>query len=69
MRDEGVVWIGEKPTLKLDRHGLEFTLRSESHAVTFRMPQELAFETASDVLFLRDQQNRRPSNVMPFKKR
>lgn len=69
MAEKGIIWIGEAPTQKLVRGGLHFTLTSDEHICTFRMPEEIARQAASDTLFLLDQQARKPSNVKPFKKR
>jgi hypothetical protein len=69
MLEDGIIWIGEKPTLKLVQGALHFTLKSEGHVCTFRMPEEIARQAASDTLFLLDQQARKPSNVRAFKKR
>lgn len=66
---EGIIWIGDKPAATLERGGVHLTLRSSERVCTFRMLPEIAREMCSGVLFLLDEQARKPSNVRPFRKR
>ena len=68
MSDE-VIWITRDPNPALEGRDLEITFTSKVRQCTYRMEPGRARKLASDILFVLDEAERKPSNVRPFKKR
>lgn len=68
MSDE-VIWITREPVPVIEDRDVEITFTSRVRQCTYRMHKTRARKLANDILFALDAEDRKPSNVRPFKKR